>query len=347
MMGLLRRNFGYKCLSLGFAIVLYWIASGQQNPRITQSLPSVELFVTGLPATLVMRAPTPEEMISVSGPAAAVDAFRAQQRKATVDLTQAEPGTHSYPIQYNLPPGYGNDLVVTGPQMVQISLERKARQTFYVDVLFDNTPPAGYAYTDPRATPDQVVVEGSASDLARVQRVVASLNNAGSPGALSSDVTLVAQDKNLQPVDGVTLTPKQARVTLNLKRAPATKTVVLSADLNGTPASGSFINNYNFWPPTLKVSGPPDLLSSRSSLSVPVDVDGIHQSVTRMVTVQPPAGLTIVGSLSAVRLRLDVKTVAPVTPSPPSGAASPPNVPMTSPGPGGVAGSAAAPRIAQ
>lgn len=314
-MSLLRRNFGYKCLSLIIAILLYWIASGQQNPHVMAEV-YVQPDVAGLPSNLVLKTAPQGVPITISGPAAAVSAFKAQERKATVDLSRAHAGTSNYPVQYVMPSGYGNALDIVGPLATQVTLDRKVSAKFFVDVDFDHNATPGYTYDDPRTSPSSVTVEGTAADLAHVQRIAGIVDNTGHPGAISEDVTLIAQDAKSQTVDGVSVIPQQVHVTIGLHRATAVKALVLSIDPVGTPAPGYQIVSYNFAPNAINVSGTTDILAAYSSLKVPVNVEGIRRSEVKEVPVVPPAGLTAVNGRTTVRVRLEVQRLTPSASAP-------------------------------
>jgi YbbR domain-containing protein len=315
-MTILRRNFGYKFLSLIISILLYWIASGQRNNPSAKGDFYVQPVVEGLPANMVLKNPPQGSSVSVSGPPAAVEAFRALEPKAIVNLSGAKVGADRYPIKYLYPNGFANSLEIIGPPVTLATVEQKQSSKFFVDVLYNDHPPAGYVYSDAKSNPPAVQVTGLNSDVSRVSRVVANLDTDGLPGAISQDVELVAQDLKQQPVENVQIIPKQVRATLGLKKTPSTKTVLLSIDLTGTPSAGYEISEYKFLPQTVTISGSQELLASRSSLSVPVDVDGIKSNVTRMVTIQPPSGLHLVEGNNPVKLILRVKATATTSPAP-------------------------------
>jgi YbbR domain-containing protein len=314
-MNTLRRNFIYKFLSLLMAILLYWIASGQKNNPSVKGEFYVQPVAEGLPDDLILKSAPQGSPVSVSGTAEAVEAFRALEPKATVNLSNAKVGSDRYPVKYLYPNGFTDVLQIIGPPVTLVTLEPKKSAKFTVEVLYNDNPPAGYAYSDPRSVPASVQVVGLYSDVIRVQRVVANLDTSGAPGAVSQDVELVAQDVKQQPVENVQIVPKQVRATLRLKKTPSTKTVLLSIELIGNPDPGFEISGYDFEPNAVTVSGSQELLASRSSLRVPVDVDGLKAGTTKTVTIQPPSGLRVVGGAATVRLRLKVRPIATASPA--------------------------------
>jgi YbbR domain-containing protein len=333
-MSALRRNFVYKFLSLIIAILLYWIASGQRNNPAVKGEFYVQPAAEGVPADLILKSKPQGSSVSVSGTAAAVDAFRAMEPKATVDLSGGKVGADRYPVRYLKPPGYADSLEIIGPPLALVTLEPKKSFTFFVDVLYNNNPPAGYEYSDAKSTPAAVQVVGRKEDVSRVQRVVANLDTGGLPGAISQNVEVVAQDLKKQPVENVEIIPKQVHATLGLKKAPATKTVFLSIDIAGSPDPAYEMSGYEFYPNLVTVSGSPELLASLSALRVPVDVEGIKRNTTKTVTIQAPAGLRIVGGSTTVRLSLKVRARATASPAPaasPKGVAPSPSPAVSTP----------------
>ena len=238
-----------------------------------------------------------------------------------------------------MPNGFANALEVIGPAMTLVTLEQKKSVQYFVDPFYDDHPPAGYAYSPVKCTPAAVQVVGLTADVGRVWRVVANVDTSGTPGAISQDVELVAQDIKQQAIDSVQIVPNHVRVTLGLKKTPSTKTVLLSIKLNGTPDPRYEISGYSFVPNTVTISGAQEMLASQSSLVIPVDVDGLRESTTRSVTIQPPSGLRVVGGSATVKLRLDVKPIAtaspapPIKPSPPILVTPTANTPVVSPTP--------------
>ncbi|MES2460765.1 MAG: CdaR family protein [Armatimonadota bacterium] len=328
-MNTLRRNFGYKFISLLVSILLYWIASGQKNNPDVRTDIFVQPAVEGLPDNLILKSAPQGSAVSVSGTAQAVEAFRSLEPKAILNLSSGKVGSDRYPVKYLYPNGFSDTLEIIGPPVALVTLEQKKSVKFTVDVLYNDNPPAGYAYSDARSAPATVQVVGLYSDVIRVQRVVANLDTSGAPGAISQDVELVAQDVKQEPVENVQIVPKQVRASLGLKKTPSTKTVLLSIELIGNPAPGYEISGYDFFPNVVTVSGSQELLASRSSLRVPVDVDGLKAGTNKTVIIQPPSGLRVVGGDAAVRLRLNVRPVATASPAPSATPALPSPTPTT------------------
>jgi YbbR domain-containing protein len=322
----LRRNLGYKILSLVLALLLYAVVYAQRRPLLTKDV-FVQPEVVNLPPDMLVKTPPPGATVTVSGSTAGIEEFRIQRVKAVVNLVGAKPGSNSVEIKYRTEE---TGVEVVGPQRTQVVVEKQERVTFSVDVLYNEKPPPGYVFEGPKVEPTKVGVRGLRSEVSRVARVVAIVNKSDSSGAFDGLLDVIAQSTRYEEVDGVEIEPSKVMVTLGLKKAPLNKDMVLSANLQGTPAPGVAVIGYTFDPLTVNVTGSKNDITDRSTISVPVDLSGLRESVTRRVRVPVPLGLSLVAPESGmVSLRIDVRVIAPPSPQPAS-PAPPENNPANS-----------------
>ena len=342
MIAIIRRNFGYKVLSIGVAILLYYIAYTQRNPPITTEV-YVQPDIVGLSDDMVVKVRPTGGMVSVTGVTTAVNAFKTLPVKATVDVAGARVGVNKLRIHYNTTP---DTLDISGvAPYAEVVLERKFRKEWYVDVLFDDEPPPGYVYLDPITSPRKVTVSGLAGEVARVGRVVAIVERGQSGGEVNKQVQLLAQSDKQQGVDTVQIDPPSAQVRVPLRRVPTSKVLLLSATVEGTPAPGYAVTGYKFTPSTIAVTGAQAALGSRSALSVPVDVSGATGPLTRTVSLAlPPGAVLQSGQPRQVTVRVEISPLpsgaaTPAVPTPPPATSTPPPViisatpPPTTPAP--------------
>lgn len=313
MMEFLRRNWEYKLLSLTLSVLLYFIASSQRNPNRTISI-NVQPEVVGLPDNLAVRMLPKSELLNLTGPAAELELVRKAGVRAVVSATGARAGRSFLPVTYNLPPNVRGRVEVEAPPTLEVELEERAERPVAVRVLFENQPAPGYEFQPPKTNPSRVLVTGLASDVEKVARVVALLDNTGG-AAVEREVPVVAQDAKEQVVSSVILKPARVVATLAIRKAPATKALLLSPELTGTPALGVRLTDYRFVPATVTVRGETASLAALTALRVPVSVEGLARSETRTVTLAPPPGVTLT-TRPDVRLILSVQGGAPPSPNP-------------------------------
>lgn len=303
-----RRNLAYKIVSLVLAVLLYGVAYTQQNPRATRTIPVLP-EVRGLPANLTLREAPGTYAVQVSGPAPLIEALDMRTLKASVDVSAArQPGTGRFPLTYTLPQGMGSEVEANGPSAIPLTLERKVRRAFRVEVSYADTPPAGTEFTPPVTQPGRVSVVGREPVVEGVAKVVARVDTSGAAGAISEEAELVALDAGQEVVEDVEIQPARVLVRIELRPTQSIKALVLSPVLTGAPAPGFYVTNYIFDPQTVMVSGPQQRLAGVSSLEVPIAQDGLSETVTRTITLRPPPGLKFAGAGQA-RVTLVVKPV--------------------------------------
>lgn len=309
-----RRNFGYKLMALVISVLLYTISHNQLNPHTTNEV-YIQPAVVDVPEDLVVRTGPTGFTVTVAGPVLAIAAFKSEPVKATVDISRARLGLNKLPLQYKLPSG---DLDIgSAPVYAEVSLDHRAKHEWYVDIPFDNEPPPGYSYQEPVATPRKVNVSGLASEVARVARVIAVVPKAQGAWEVNDQaVDLIAQNASEQTVDTVQIDPPRVQVHIGLRQALTSKALLLSAVMTDTPAAGCVISGYSFLPPMVTVSGTQLALANRSSLTIPVSVAGATASFTRTVPVRLPSGLKFDNPAEqSVRVTVEVRRVAPESPT--------------------------------
>ncbi|MDX1932476.1 MAG: CdaR family protein [Capsulimonadales bacterium] len=337
MISLLRRNLGYKLLSLAIGILLYGIAFVQNNPRVTREvvIPPDAIQIRNPPGDLYLKSGPQSIGVTVQGPMASIEAFRMQPIKAFLDLSRAKVGKYRAPLRF--PTDSPAEVLV--PVTAEVEIARKVRKSFSVVVRYNQTPPPGYVYSEPTATPPTVNVIGPESEVAKVRRVVGNLQNPVNGGSLNASVDVVAETDREEPVENIELDPRRVAVVLQLKKAPATKLLVLSANISGSPAPGYAMRRYVFSPATIAVSGPVNQLANLTAIEVPINIQGITASEQRTVSLTLPPGVARTDRNSnRVTIRLEMERMErisppPLLPSPSPIVPSPQASPKTGPAP--------------
>lgn len=329
----LRRNLGYKLFALVLSIMLYYVASYQQNPRISRDQ-YVQPEVMQLPPTLVIKERPELIQLTVSGTEVELSQFDKEPLTAFVDGTLVKPGLNRLPVVVTLPKGVA--LNNASLPIAQFSAELKEKRDYGVDVDFSGTAPAGKEYADGVAKPGSVVVQGLAEDLKRIGRVVASVEREQDELTVERSVDLYAEDSQRRRVEGIEIVPGRVQVRVNLRPVPRTKIMFLSVQLIGKPAVGYRVASYpGAVPNQIVVRGSVEALSAQSEIPLAVDISGIKQTVTKNVTVTLPSGMSPQKALPPIQVRVIVEpdtAVDPGTvPAPAASPSTPPVVPATLP----------------
>ncbi len=333
MPAFIRENLPYKIAALIFAVLLHIYVAGQQSPSRVMTVP---LAVRGLPPSLLLGEDAPRQMmLTLSGPADAVDQAGPGDVSAYVDLTHARAGKGLVaPVLVSTTGDLRAD-----PAQDTVTLSLLPRETRRLDVAAADPGPAlsGYRYEAPLISPRAVTVSGPQDAVDAVTRLVVKTDAPADVGTVDGDFDIVALDAQGGQVQDVTLTPARAHVVIHMVRAPVVKTVPVSPDVTGALAAGRQIGGVEVSPRLVLISGSAARLAQITSVgTAPVDISNAVSDVTRTVNCVAPPGVTFTGA-SAVTVVLHVTSQpapgqTPTAPAPPvSPPASNPTVPQSGP----------------
>ncbi len=252
----LARNWPSKLAALLVAF-FFWTVVTSSSTSTTQRSLLVDLEVDGVEATTVAVGVPATVEVSVSGPSGRVDRLRADQLRATLDLSDAA-SDFERRIQVQTPPDIR--LLQVTPSDVIGFLEQVVQRVMPVEVaLLGDPPPA--AELDSSAAPATVTIQGRSQVLDQVARVVAL-----SP-ARGGTVELLALDARGLPVSEVTFTPPSVAVTFAISDLLRSKVVPLSFTPPPTMTSQSIILSSD----TVAIVGSPEALDAITSVAATVD----------------------------------------------------------------------------
>lgn len=293
MISWLRHNFGYKLLALVFACLLHFYVAGLINARPAHLL-TLPITVRNLPPSLILDDSTlPSVTLTLDGPPEDISRLTDTSVTAWVDLSHARAGqTRALPVHLSgVPPTITVD---SDPQPVTLNVQQRRRRQMAVSADDIGVAPSGYSFAPPNVSPREAVITGTRAAVSAVARLVAQADPDQQPGAVDEDFPIIALDATGIPVSNVTVSPPTAHVRLDLTRALARKTLLVSANIVGTlPASYRF-GSIEVAPAAVEAEGKPDTLAAVNTLTTqPIDVSGATKDLVRRVAPIIPPGLTL------------------------------------------------------
>lgn len=290
----MRRNFAYKLLSLAISVLLYMVASAQNNPRTSLRI-AVRPTLVGAPAELGLAPESPPVSVVLTGPAPAVEAARTAV-KALLDGKDAKPGRFRLPVRFQIPSPSETGVRIEGPPRAECVLEARQMREWPLSIEWGAGIPADPAVAaNVRASPPAVRVLGWPHDLDRVARVVVQVPTAQSTEASTATVRPSVVDAAGKPVDETTVQPETVRLWIPDRRPIARKRFVLSPVVSGSPATGWRVTSIEFDPPTVVLAGDVDTLATRTAVEATVPIDGMREELRGTTTVSAPAGTRVEG----------------------------------------------------
>lgn len=278
----LLRNWPSKLVSLLAAFVV-WALVTSASTSITQRSFLLPLQVEGIDEGAVAVGVPEVVEVSVSGPSSRIDRLRADQLRATIDLSDA---TQNFERQIQVQAPGEIRLLHVNPEGVIGFLEQVARHDITVEVALLGTAPAGTELTG-AAQPQRVTVSGRSQVLSQVTRAVAVAPARG------GEVELLALDARGQPVTGVTFEPSSVTVTFTSTSVLRTKEVPLVFSPPQTPD----LISVSLSSETVTVAGSPAALEALTGVAGTVEPPTVENATGRYTL---PVRLTLPSGVVAV-----------------------------------------------
>lgn len=306
----LRHNIGPKLVSLGVALVLWSVSTGDQRAQVQQSydVPITVRDTTGASGSDERRAVSdlnPETVrVTLTGRPERLNELRPSNIEALLDVTGVPEGSFNRPVQIVAPSN--TVLSKQVPERVQGFVDSELSRM--LTVTLGVASPAENSLPRFEVRPSEVQATAPSRVLNQVTRVVTSPVDLD-PGE-EREAPLIALDSRGRVVEPVTLHP--ASVTVQRLDTGTLPVKALPVVLNSPPA-GLRVQSQTLQPRTVRVVAAPELLGRLREISGQVDYR--VGSLTLPVTLHLPDG---VQPLEAVNVSLVVERIK--APDPGAGA---------------------------
>ncbi len=309
MRGSLINNLSSVVLAILLGIIIWSVATGEENPSKDGVYAGVPVQVVNLPDGLVILQQSRTTVtVKVRGPVASVDQLSSSSFRAEADLQKLGVGLHEVPIELKVADPQVD--VVSYERTVGIRLEPLKARTFQIHSDILDSVPLGFSARIPVVVPPQATVSGPGVLVDQVADIVADVFLRGAKAPFDREVALVARDTQGTPVKGVTITPAAVTVSVQIEQRVGYKDVSIKAALKGAPAPGYWVSNIGANPSTLTVAGSADALAKIPGYveTQPVDVTGAKADLTRRLTLVLPDGVSVLNN-EGVEVRVSVTPI--------------------------------------
>jgi YbbR domain-containing protein len=306
------KNWPYKLLALGTAIILTTYVHGELNPWTTASV-DVPLRTMHLPdGFCIAKQSLTEVSVTLSGPKADVDsAAQSDQVRAWVDLKRVRAGERRLPINVSVPATLARSVSgMPATPTVALSIESKLSRILPIHIKPRNSWPIGYAIGEQVIDPASATISGGASAVNKVSRLVVVADPTPLRPSVDETLPIKALDSQGNEVTDIDFETTRAHVVMRLMEALDTRVVTINAITTGQPAFSYKVASIDVAPNSLAIKGKPERLVGTSVIYTDeVDVSEATSDVTRYVRVHVPAGIQIDGS-DTVKVTVRIVQVA-------------------------------------
>lgn len=272
-------NFGYKLLSVLFAIVLWLVVMNISDATITKQINGIP--VEKLNGDVLDELDQIYDVVSgdtvdivIKGRRSVVSALSKDDFRATVDLSTMSI-TNSVQIEVVAKKSDVNDAVTITckDSTMKLNLEEKVKIQYPVKIKTSGTPRDGYAVGGYQVNPSIVTIEGPKSSVDKITEVVVTVAADGVKEDYKQTGNIVLYDAYGDEIknDKIQLSVNEVEVSVVIYPV---KAVDIEVEVSGTPKDGYGVANVVYQPQTIRIAGEPEVLAKIDK----VKIDDIHIS---------------------------------------------------------------------
>lgn len=315
-----RQNWGIAALSLALAISLWvYVTDRNDNERTARVPGNIPVECVNVPASKAPSPPCTDQRIVVRVRASdsAIDELTADDFTATADLSAVEGDVGTVPVTVD-PQESGVTVVDVSPAEITVRLEELTSRSVPIRTRLVGAPPLGYEVAATTLEPEEAVVSGPASLVARVAEVQADLNLTGVNASFTQTMLLAARDQQGADLKNIVVEPESVQVTVEIRQLEFTATFVVEPVITGSPAPGFIASGLVVEPLFVTITGSSDVFQALSPTegvqTEPISIDQATADVVRPATLRLPEGARVASPTVTVRIFIaPAATAVPAT----------------------------------
>lgn len=303
MMDKLGKNWQLKLICLLVAIVLWFVVINEQNPT-SESSYTVPVVVENLDSQYIATDVPKNVYIRLTGPRNTMVNVGANDIKAYVDLSAAEEGTMSVPIQVDLPTGIKitKQSIATANVRIDVYAVKEMKLTPQLEGTLDND----LSVESVKMVPEKVIVSGARRLVNQINRAEVAIPVGGKKNdfTIMSPVRLLKDDGS--SIEGLEVTPSQSNVKVTVIRNAAMKKVPVNLITYGTISPKVRLKEVRLTPNIVEVRGSMDAINSLNHINLmPVSVDGLDTDKEWKVSVPPVDGIAVKPDMVTISIAVE------------------------------------------
>jgi YbbR domain-containing protein len=192
--------------------------------------------------------------------------------------------------------------------LVNVTLAPIVKRTVQVKVSTIGALPVGFDISaQPTASPAEVTISGLQADVNNVDAAYADLSLTNIGADTTTSLPLNPRDASGRQISDVQVQPQNVQVHIGVKRTIFPRDIFVSVPVKGAPAPGYSVVGETIDPASVTVQGTLDALNGLATVPADgVDVGNATGQVKTVVSLRPPAGITLSG-VKTVAVTVDVE----------------------------------------
>ena len=305
LQNLVQRNLPAKIIAILAAVVLWSFVMNEQNPVIDGSF-TVQVQMINVPDGYKVTQETKLAKVKVRGTRSTFINASEKDFRAYVDLSGVESGRNALKIQTVLPQGL--ELIEVQPENASVMVERMVSKVLRPDIIETGSAVPGTTVARVSSSLQQVTVSGTEAAMGEVVRVVGYVALAGNDSDFTQQVALAALDEEGRAVQGVTLTPDSANVSVQLARELSKKIVAVRPVADTDLGKDLTLVSLRAEPVKVEIAGKEDAIRGLSAIdTVKIPMGDVKASMNKTIKLQLPDGVTVTNQEVTVHIEVRAK----------------------------------------
>jgi YbbR domain-containing protein len=295
LFGFVVHNWPLKLAAVALATLLYAGLVLSQNARVWPGPISIQVLHQPTNAFIIGDLPNVTS-VRYFAPVGVADRLSSAGFSATIDLANAAVDA-GQPVlaTVNLTGPNGVNILDYTPREIYVRIDPLSTRTVPIHVTH-GVVPEGLSVGETEVSQSTATVSGPQSVVMQVVAAEARVRIQSSGIDVDQLVDLVPVDGRDEVLSPVQLSPASVRVRIPVGSPVTTKSVPVTAVVNGTPADGFTVGTVAIAPAVATVTGEAATLAGLTSVqTAPVDVNGASATIVRTVGLELPATVTAVG----------------------------------------------------
>lgn len=285
----LKNNTGLKIMSLGIALILWYVIGNINDPVKTVAFSGIPVQIINsdvLQSENKVYEITEGETVAVSvrGKTSIVDSLTADDFTATADFTKLSI-VNAVPIDVTVAQYSGQlDISLGRINTLKVNIEDRVEAMLPVVVETEGTPAEGYAIGSKTSSPNMVEISGSKSMIKRLKEIRVRINVQGEKEDLDTRQSVKFYDQNGDHVESPTIACDTAAVDVTVELWK-TKEIPVNIFTTGTPVEGYGISAFDYEPKTVEIAADDDKIGTVTRLDLdPLDVTGLRKNLEKTIS---------------------------------------------------------------
>ncbi len=279
------RRYSLMIISILIAVILWAYVNNLQNPLQEQEF-RITLTSTGLPQGMMIIDELPERVSIRVKPGITVSGLKAEDFRATVDLSNVSIGENKLSVKVSGPNGV--QISNIEPRTVTVNIDKLVQKQVPVQAFLKGEPAAGYSAGEPVLVPNAVLASGPSKVLETIEQVPVTVDISGARQNVDYSLPLSVQNKQ------VSLSPELVRVVVPINITVPYESLPVKVVTTGTLGDEYELVSTAAEPAMVRVFAPQDVLSQiREVRTKAVSLENVTGNIKRTVELELPAGAAL------------------------------------------------------